>query len=119
MATVTLTKDNISSIIADNAIVIIDFWATWCGPCRQFSPVFEAASEKHEDIVFAKVDTESEREIAGHFNVRSIPTLAVFRDQVGIYQNAGALPPHALDELIGQVRSVDMDEVRKTLEEQE
>lgn len=115
MATVTLTKDNISSIINDNAIVIIDFWAEWCGPCKRFAPVFEEFSEKHPDIVFAKVNTEEEAEVAGYFQIRAIPTLAVFRDQVGIYQNSGALPPHAFEELIGQIRAVDMEEVRQKI----
>ena len=118
MATVTLTKDNINTIIQDNAIVIIDFWASWCGPCKRFAPVFEEASEKHADIVFAKVNTEEEPEIAGYFQIQAIPTLAVFRDQIGIYQNSGALPPHAFEELIGQVRGVDMDDVRKKIQEQ-
>jgi thioredoxin 1 len=115
VATVTLTKDNISSIINDNAIVIIDFWAEWCGPCKRFAPVFEEISEKYPDIIFAKVNTEEEPEVAGYFQIRAIPTLAVFRDQVGIYQNSGALPPHAFEELIGQVQEVDMDEVRKKI----
>ena len=84
MATVELTKDNINSIINDNAIVIVDFWASWCGPCKRFAPVFEAASEKHPDIVFAKVNTEEQQEIAGYFQIRAIPTLAVFRDQIGL-----------------------------------
>ncbi|MFT5683018.1 MAG: thioredoxin 1 [Myxococcota bacterium] len=118
MATVTLTKDNISSVINDNAIVIIDFWAEWCGPCKRFAPVFEEISEKYPDIVFAKVDTQAEPEVAGYFQIRAIPTLAVFRDQVGIYQNSGAMPPHAFEELIGQVRETDMDEVRKKIAEQ-
>lgn len=119
VATVTMTKDNFNSIISENPIVIIDFWAGWCGPCKRFAPVFEEASEKHADIVFAKVNTEEEQEIAGHFQIRSIPTLIVFRDQIGLYQNPGALPPQALEELIGQVVAVDMDDVRKKLAEQQ
>jgi thioredoxin 1 len=113
-----MTKDNFNSIISENPIVIIDFWAGWCGPCKRFAPVFEEASEKHADIVFAKVNTEEEQDIAGYFQIRSIPTLIVFRDQIGLYQNPGALPPQALEELIGQVLGVDMDDVRKKLEEQ-
>jgi thioredoxin 1 len=119
VATVTLTRDNISSIINDNPIVIIDFWASWCGPCKRFAPVFEEASDKHPDIIFAKLNTEEEPEVAGYFQIRAIPTLAVFRDQIGIYQNSGALPPHAFDELIEQVRGVDMDDVRKKIAEQQ
>ena len=119
MATVTMTKDNFNSIISENPIVIIDFWAGWCGPCKRFAPVLEEASEQHADIVFAKVNTEEEQEIAGHFQIRSIPTLIVFRDQIGLYQNPGALPPQALEELIGQVMAVDMDDVRKKLAEQQ
>lgn len=118
MATVTLTKDNISEIINNNPIVIIDFWASWCGPCKRFAPVFEEASGKYPDIVFAKVNTEEEQEVAGYFQVRAIPTLAVFREQIGIYQNSGAMPPHAFDELIEQVRGVDMEDVRKKIAEQ-
>lgn len=114
-----MNKDNFNSIISDNSIVIIDFWASWCGPCKRFAPVFEAASEQHADIVFAKVNTEEEQEIAGYFQIRSIPTLVVFRDQVGLYQNPGALPPQSLEELIGQVRGVDMDDVRKKMAEQQ
>ena len=119
MATVTMTKDNMPTILKENAIVIIDFWASWCGPCKRFAPVFEAASEQHADIVFAKVNTEEEQELAGYFQIRSIPTLVVFRDEIGLYQNPGALPPEALEQLIGQVREVDMDEVRKKVEEQQ
>lgn len=112
MATLALDTSNLRGTIDGNAIVIIDFWAPWCAPCRGFAPTFEAASERHEDIVFAKVNTEEQQELAGAFNIRSIPTLMVFRDQIVLYAEAGALPASALDQLIEQVRSVDMDAVR-------
>ncbi len=112
MATLDISTENFNATIADNAIVILDFWASWCGPCRNFAPVFEAASAKNPDIVFAKIDTEAQQELAGAFNIRSIPTLMVFRDQVIIYAEAGSLPAGAFDELIAQVRAVDMDAVR-------
>lgn len=118
MATVNLNADNFQQTITNNATVIVDFWAAWCGPCRAFAPTFEAASEKYPDIVFAKVDTEAEQGIAGAFNIRSIPTLMVFRDQIIIYSEAGALPAGALDELIGQAITLDMDNVRKEIASQ-
>lgn len=119
MATVELTKDNFNEIVGGNSTVIIDFWASWCGPCRRFAPTFESASEDNADIVFAKVNTEEQQELAAYFQIRSIPTLMVFRDQIGIFQQAGALPESAFTDLIKQIREVDMDDVRRKLAEQE
>jgi thioredoxin len=112
MATLELNADNFKQTINDNATVIIDFWAPWCAPCRGFAPTFEATSEKHAGIVFAKVNTEEQQEIAGAFSIRSIPTLMIFRDQIVIYSEAGALPAAALEQLIGQAMALDMDTVR-------
>ncbi len=119
MATVELTSDNLVDTINNNPFVIIDFWAPWCGPCQQFGPVYEEMSEKYPDIVFAKVNTEDQQDIAAQFNIRSIPTLMVFRDQIILYSEAGALPPQGLEQLIEQAQAVDMDEVRKQVAEQE
>jgi thioredoxin len=112
MATIELTPDNIQEVVANNDIVIIDFWAPWCAPCRSFAPVFEAASEKATDIVFAKLNTEQHQDIATSFNIRSIPTLMVFREQIIIYGEAGALPGAALEQLIEQIKAIDMAQVR-------
>lgn len=112
MATVELTRDNFKDVVEGNDIVIIDFWASWCGPCRSFAPTFEAASDQHADIVFAKVNTEEQQELAATFNIRSIPTLMAFREQIIVYAEAGALPAAALQQLVDGVRGLEMDRVR-------
>lgn len=119
MPTIELTAENFRDTIDNNPIVIVDFWAQWCAPCRGFAPTFEAAAEKHPDIAFAKVNTEQQQELAGAFNIRSIPTLMVFRDQVVLYAEAGALPAPTLEALIEQVRAVDMDAVRADIAAQQ
>lgn len=118
MATIELNATNFSDTITGNDFVIVDFWAPWCGPCRSFAPVYEELSEQHPDIVFAKVNTEQEQELAGHFQIRSIPTLMLFREQVILYSEAGALPKQAMLQLISDAQAVDMQEVHKSLQEE-
>jgi thioredoxin len=112
MAVTHLTTDNLETTIENNDIVVIDFWASWCGPCQAFKPIFEAASDKHTDVTFASCNTEEQSELAAMFQIRSIPTLVVFRDQIPIYGQPGMLPAEALDELLDKVRELDMDAVR-------
>ncbi len=118
MPTVELTKDTFEETIVNNDIVLVDFWADWCGPCKMFAPTYEKVSENHDGVVFAKVDTEAEQELAAYFQIRSIPTLMIFRDQIGIFSQPGALPESALEDLINQTKALDMDAVRKEIEDQ-
>ena len=119
MATVELTKDNFEQTVNGNPIVIVDFWAPWCGPCRGFAPVFEKASEAHPDVVFAKINSDEQQELAGSFNLRSIPTLMVFREKVILFQQAGALPGQALEQVLTQAKSLDMAKVHAEIAEQQ
>ncbi len=112
MASIELTKENFGEHIVSDGITMVDFWAEWCGPCRQFGPIFEEASNRHPDIKFGKVDTEAEKELAGGAGISSIPTLMVFREGILLYNRPGALPPAALEELIAAVRDLDMDAIR-------
>ena len=119
MATINLTKENLESTILNNDTVIIDFWAEWCGPCKMFGPIFEEASNRHPDVVFAKVDTEAEQELAAYFQVRSIPMVVAFREQIGIFQQPGLLQGPQLDEILGKIKALDMDEVRAEIAKEE
>ncbi|MFU8839206.1 MAG: thioredoxin [Nitriliruptoraceae bacterium] len=117
--TVDLTADDFRDTIEDNDIVLVDFWADWCGPCKMFAPIYADAAAEHEDVVFAKVDTEAQQELAAAFQIRSIPTLMAFRDNVLIFNQAGALPKESLLDLVGQIKALDMDEVHKQIAEAE
>jgi thioredoxin 1 len=119
MATVDATQQNFAELVSNNPMVIVDFWAPWCGPCRSFAPIYEELSEKNTDIVFAKINTEQEQVLAGHFQIRSIPTLMVFREQIIIFAQPGALPGAALEKIIDKAKSLDMDQVRRDIEAQQ
>ncbi|MGP3770070.1 thioredoxin [Streptomyces sp. SDT5-1] len=117
--TMELTKENFDQTVTENEFVLIDFWADWCGPCKQFAPIYEKAAEANPDLVFGKVDTEAQPELAAAFGIQSIPTLMIVREQVAVFAQPGALPQEALDDVIGQARKLDMDEVRKSVAEQQ
>ena len=119
MAVVELTKENFEQVVTGNPMVIVDYWAPWCGPCRGFVPVFEKVAEANPDVVFAKVNTDDEQEIAAHFQIRSIPTLMVFKEQVIVFSQPGALPQGAFEEVVQKTKSLDMEMVRKQIAEQE
>ncbi|MCB2100430.1 MAG: thioredoxin family protein [Rhodobacterales bacterium] len=119
MATLEMTSENFEATITDNEIVLIDFWADWCGPCKMFGPTYEKISDKNPDLVFAKVDTEAQLDLAAQFGIRSIPTVGVFRDKILLFLQGGALPESGLEELITRVRELDMDDVRAKIAEQE
>jgi len=116
VATIELNEETLEKTVVDNDIVIIDFWAEWCGPCKSFAPIYEEVSEKHPDIVFAKVNTEEQQAIGAHFQIRSIPTLMIFREQIVLFSEAGMLPASGLEQIIQQVRELDMDKVKAEIE---
>ncbi len=119
MAVVELTKENFEQVVTGNSTVVVDYWAPWCGPCRGFAPIFEQVAEANPDIVFAKVNTDDEQEIAGHFQIRSIPTLMVFRDQIIVFSQPGALPRNALEQVVTKAKDLNMDDVRKQIAAQQ
>ncbi|OFT59557.1 thiol reductase thioredoxin [Corynebacterium sp. HMSC05H05] len=118
MSTIDVTEDTFQDTVTQDGIVFVDAWADWCGPCKQFAPTYEKASEKHTDVTFAKLDTEANQQLASALEIQAIPTLMAFRDGILIYQNAGALPPAAFDDLVQQVKDLDMDDVRRQIAEQ-
>jgi len=119
VATIDVTKENFEEIVTKNSIVILDFWAAWCGPCKAFAPAFEAASEKYPDVVFGKINTEEQQELAGHFQIRSIPNVMLFRDQIVLFSQPGAMPPAGIDSVIEQAKALDMNKVRAEIAEAE
>ncbi|MCG7274787.1 Putative thioredoxin-2 [Corynebacterium afermentans subsp. afermentans] len=118
MSTIDVTEDTFQETVTQDGIVFVDAWADWCGPCKQFAPTYEKASEKHTDVTFAKLDTEANQQLASALEIQAIPTLMAFRDGILIFQNAGALPPAAFDDLVQQVKDLDMDDVRRQIAEQ-
>jgi thioredoxin 1 len=119
MAVLELTQQNFEATVTGNKMVIIDFWAPWCGPCKSFAPVFEAAAEKHPDVVFAKVNSDDEQALSGHFGIRSIPTIMLFREEIVVFMQSGALPASGLESVLAQAKALDMDQVRRDIAERD